>query len=77
MPFCHRVNRAKAVEGTIKKQLMSTAFKMKGPRKILWVFVDSKENKAGVKRKLLDAVKQRKLAYNRERDSARNNAMCM
>jgi len=56
---------------------MSTAFKMKGPRKILWVFVDSKENKAGVKRKLLDAVKQRKQAYNGERDSARNNAMCM
>jgi len=44
--------------------------------------VDSKKtngwafNKAGVKRKLLDTVKAGKLAYDGERDSARNNARC-
>jgi len=46
------------------------AFEMKGLRKILWVSWTAKKtnewvlNKAGVKRKLLDTIKARKLAYN-------------
>ena len=45
------------------------AFEMKGLRKIMWVSWAAKKtnkrvpNKAGVKRKLLDTVKARKLAY--------------
>ena len=45
------------------------AFEMKGLRKILWVSWTAKEtnewvlNKARVKRKLLDTIKARKLAY--------------
>jgi len=64
------------------------AFEMKGLRKILrvsWTAKKTKEwvlNKAGVKRRLLDTVKARKLAYcghtmrkQGERDNARNNAI--
>jgi len=65
------------------------AFEMKGLRKILrvpWTANKTNEcvlDKAGVKKKLLDTVKARKLAYHEEtrglpgeRDNARNNARC-
>jgi len=68
------------------------AFEMKGLRKILRVSWTAKKinqwvlNKAGVKRKLLDTVKTRKLAYYGhtmrkqglpgERNNAMNNARC-
>jgi len=65
------------------------AFEMKGMTKILRVSWTAKKtndwvlNKGGVKRKLLDTVKARKLACHEEtrelpgeRDNARNNARC-
>ena len=65
---------------------VSDAFEMKGLRKILHVSWTAKKanewvhNKAGVKRELLDTVKQLYHEETREllgeRDSARNNASC-
>jgi len=57
--------------GTLRRneETRLDAFEMKGLRKILWVSLTAKKtnewilNKAGVKRKLLDTVKARKLAY--------------